>query len=97
VDALEKGLRDQYKAGEWFMQDNAPIHTAKLSTQWLESHGVATINWPPYSSDLNPIEHMWWALKHKLHELYLEFDYIGDSLEEWERLRQDVLKKTLQR
>jgi hypothetical protein len=33
VDALEKGLRDQYRAGEWFMQDNAPIHTAKLSTQ----------------------------------------------------------------
>lgn len=59
VQALEEGLQDQDRASEWFMQDNAPIHTAKLSTEWLESHGVATITWPPYSPYLNPIEHLW--------------------------------------
>src|SRR5437868_5979736 len=47
TQALEEGLRDQYRPGEWFMQDNAPIHTAQLSQEWLEVHGVATINWPP--------------------------------------------------
>jgi transposase len=50
----------------------------------LEVHGVATADWPPYSPDLNPIEHLWWALKKKLHELYPEFDYMRDSAEEWE-------------
>jgi hypothetical protein len=30
---------------------------------------------------------MWWALKRKPYKLYLEFDYIGDSLEEWERFK----------
>ena len=85
TQALKEGLRDQYRPSEWFMQDNAPIHTAQLSQEWLEVHGVATINWPPYSPDLNPIEHMWWALKRKLHEIHLEFDTIGSSIEEWER------------
>ena len=82
--ALEEGLMPYYRPGEWFMQDNARIHTAYACREWLEVHGVATVDWPPYSPDLNPIEHLWWALKKKLHELYPEFDYMGDSQEEWE-------------
>ena len=34
IQALEEGLRDNYKPGEWFMQDNAPIHTAQISKEW---------------------------------------------------------------
>ena len=73
IQALEEGLRDSYRPGEWFIQDNAPIHTAHASREWLE------VDWPPYSPDLNPIEHLWWALKKKLHKLHPEFDNIGDS------------------
>jgi hypothetical protein len=72
------------------MQDNAPVHTAYHSRNWLEEHGIATIDWPPYSPDLNPIEHMWWALKRKLHELHPEFDHIGTSEDEWERFERGL-------
>jgi hypothetical protein len=84
IQALGGGLRGSYRPGEWFMQENAPIHTAHASREWLEVHGVHTVNWPPYSPDLNPIEHLWWALKKKLHELHPEFDNMGDSQAEWD-------------
>jgi transposase len=49
-----------------------------------------TLKWPPYSSDLNPIEHIWWALKEKVHSLHPEFDTMGISAEEWERFEEGL-------
>jgi transposase len=40
-----------------FMQDNAPIHTAHIIKDWLEEMAIEVLEWPPYSPDLNPIEH----------------------------------------
>ena len=85
LNALYEGLEEDYKPGEWFMQDNARIYTANRCKEWLESHGIATIEWPRYSPDLNPIEHMWWALKKKLRELYPELEYMGESVAELDR------------
>ena len=45
-----------------FMQDNASIYTAKKkkkSKEWLKERGIRVTDWPPYSPDLNPIEHAW--------------------------------------
>jgi hypothetical protein len=44
IQALEEGLRGHYRPGQWSMQDNVPNHTALASREWLESHGVATVN-----------------------------------------------------
>jgi hypothetical protein len=44
-------------------EDNAPIHTCKLAKEWRESRDMVTLTWPPYSPDLNPIEHVWYLIK----------------------------------
>ncbi|EPS37677.1 hypothetical protein H072_8619, partial [Dactylellina haptotyla CBS 200.50] len=53
-----------------FVQDNAPIHKARLATQWFYSNGIELISHPAYSPDLNPIEHAWVPLKELVKQHY---------------------------
>lgn len=55
-----------------FMQDNAPIHRARTVMDWFEENNVEVMEWPPYSPDLNPIEHVWRKVKEGLQDRYLE-------------------------
>ena len=44
--------------------DNAPIHTARSTRQWLRDNSVITVlDWPPNSPDANPIENLWRDVK----------------------------------
>ena len=38
-----------------FQHDNAPAHKAAVVQEFLRDNEIHTINWPPYSPDLNPI------------------------------------------
>ena len=55
------------RRGTFFQQNNAPVHTAKIVAgwlhEWLEEIHVEAVSWPPYSSDLNPIENIWKVMK----------------------------------
>ena len=42
-----------------FQQDNARAHSARLTRAYLEENNVDLMEWPAYSPDLSPIEHLW--------------------------------------
>lgn len=102
-NTLQQGLLPIYE-GEVFVQDNAPIHTAALTMEWFTNNGVFCLTgWPPYSPDLNPIEHIWPRLKEAIYELRPDFDTITGAsnqqaaLEEvlplaWNAIRVEVIE-----
>ena len=72
IQALEEGLLPVYDKTRLFQQDNAPIHRCRRVEEWLFTRSIAWIDWPPYSPDLNPIEHVWSLLKNKLYIMFPE-------------------------
>ncbi|GFW10520.1 transposable element Tcb1 transposase [Trichonephila clavipes] len=41
-----------------FMDDNAHTHRANIVDECLQSEDITRLDWPAYSPDLNPIEHV---------------------------------------
>jgi hypothetical protein len=93
IEVLEARVLEHYTEDLIFMQDNAPIHTARKVTEWFENHGVYTTDWPPYSPDLNPIENAWWALKKKVMELFPELEFATGETEQDIKNLEEALTK----
>ena len=42
-----------------FQHDNARPHVARVYQDFLANNNIVPLDWPPYSPDLSPIEHLW--------------------------------------
>ena len=92
IAALELGLPSIWQPDRIYQQDNAPIHTANKTKKYFEEIGLRLLDdWPPYSPDLNPIEHIWALLKQKLYELYPDCETWSGNTEEMQERMEDAL------
>ncbi|GFW24920.1 transposable element Tcb2 transposase [Trichonephila clavipes] len=78
-----------------FMDDNARPHRTLAVEELLESEDITRMDWPAYSPDLNPIEHVWDALGRRiaarLHHPENTQQLKQMLIEEWALLPQEML------
>ena len=79
----------------YFLHDNDPKHTSGVVMEWLHNNGVSTIDFPPYSPDLNPIENLWAAMARAVEKHAC--DTMEDLQEvvaaEWDKVDTDLMRK----
>ncbi|GFW61655.1 transposable element Tcb2 transposase [Trichonephila clavipes] len=49
-----------------FMDENAHPHSANIVDECFQSDDVTRMDWPAYSPELNPIEHVWHTLGRRI-------------------------------
>ena len=60
---VEHSLCKELKPNQVVIMDNASFHKSNQVKKLIESVGSKLIYLPPYSPDMNPIEHVWANLK----------------------------------
>jgi len=66
---IEEMLAPTLKRGDLVFMDNCPIHKMEEIEDVIEACGAGVLFLPPYSPDLNPIEHGWSKVKTRLRAL----------------------------
>ncbi|GFT52909.1 transposable element Tc1 transposase [Trichonephila clavipes] len=67
------------------MDDNEKPHRVLLVDEFLESEDIRRINWLARSQDLNPIKHVWDAMRRTIQEMKAALK------NEWDELPQELI------
>ncbi|GFU65248.1 transposable element Tcb1 transposase [Trichonephila clavipes] len=81
------------------MDDNCRPHRANLVEDFLFEEGIVRMEWPACSPDMNPIEHVWDALRRRVsgrqtHPQTLQ-ELEKAILEKWDRIPQLVINSLI--
>jgi uncharacterized coiled-coil protein SlyX len=95
VESAELHFDVEHAEPWWFLQDNDPKHKSVLVRTWLFNNGIQCIDFPPYSPDLNPIEHLWADLARRVEQYQAEtMEELQDIVaEEWKKTKKAFLRK----
>jgi transposase len=75
ITYLKQVLIPQLKPGQYVILDNAAFHKSSIIRKLIEDAGCFLKYLPPYSPDLNPIEHYWHSLKNSLRKELAKCDF----------------------
>ena len=93
IEVLDDQLPTLQEPGLLFMQDNASIHTSRLARQWFQNNSIDVLEWPPYSPDLNPIEHLQYRLKKNVYKVRPDIKEVGGDKEHIQEVLYDALEQ----
>ena len=87
-----------------FQHDKARPHVARVCQDFLPNNNIVPLDWPPYSPDLSPIEHLWDELDRRVRRCRNTPNTLGQLqtalLEGWENIpmrKINVLVNSMQR
>ena len=106
LEVLENNLPFDWSPSLIFMYDNASIHTAYAVVDWFTEIGIPLADHPPFSPDMNPIEHIWFHLKKQVLLLHPELTDMGKGeadlqalesalVEAWQAIPIEIFQKVL--
>jgi hypothetical protein len=83
-----------------FMQDNAPCHKTRKVDDFLQRNGIPTLEWPPQSPDINPIENIWNIIKARRNKKFgmpaNRDELIDQIFTIWDELEIDVVESCIE-
>jgi hypothetical protein len=60
-------VEDQFSDDDCLYQhDSAPCHKSGSIREWYADNNIPEMDWPAQRPDLNPTEHLWDELEHRL-------------------------------
>jgi transposase len=78
---LEECLVPKLQPGDVIVIDNASFHHSQTIDEIVAEAGCQIWYLPPYSPDLNKIEHWWFVLKNWMRQRWDEFDNFRDCVD----------------
>lgn len=81
---------------QWYLlHDNDKKFTSELVQTHLHNTGVTTLDFPPYSPDLNPIENLWSILQQETDKYNADtMEKLQDIIaEEWKNIDVNICRK----